>query len=82
MRTGVIKDLEHTSGSGGITIVMEDGTRLLADNGPTIRSFDAMYGDVIIPGEHTFDKSKVIGKKIKYHIDDYGFMDGMDVCDE
>lgn len=77
IRTGTIKEIITTPGSGGITIEFEDGTQVFADNGPTIRSFDSMFEDVITEGG-CFDPEKIIGKKIRYSLTDYGTMDSME----
>ena len=81
-RQGTIQSVDHTPGSGGITLVMEDGTRLMGDNGPTIRSLDSMFGNVIGEG-HSFNPGSLIGKKIKYITADWSdtFMEYMDVAD-
>jgi len=73
---GTIKDIEHISGSGGITIVLEDGTRLFGDNGPVVRAFEDMFGNVIRQ-DHTFNKDMVIGKQIEYLVDTIGILEGM-----
>ena len=78
--TGVIKDVEYTNGSGGITLVLEDGTRLMGDQGMTIRAFDDMLGDVI-GADHSFDPDKIIGTKIKY-IEENGFMTSVDLDED
>jgi len=42
-----------------------------ADNGPTIRTLEALFGDVITPG-HTFNPDSVIGREVFYMLDDMG----------
>jgi tRNA uridine 5-carbamoylmethylation protein Kti12 len=69
--TGVIKEILHTPGSGGISIVLEDGQVLRGDNGSTVRALDDIFGDVITDG-HCFDPSGVIGKEIRYGLETWG----------
>ena len=77
MKTGIIKDIEAPAGSGGLTIILEDETRLFGDNTMIVRAFEEMFGDVIQAG-HCFDPSKVIGKKIQYSVDAIGIMEYID----
>ncbi len=78
-RTGTITGINAPPGSGGITIYIDD-VPYVGDNGPTVRSLDAIFGDVITEG-HGFDPSKVVGKEVKFYATSYGLLEGLGPVD-
>ncbi|WNM70318.1 hypothetical protein [Myxococcus phage Mx1] len=76
MKIGTIENLDASGGLVVFTIKDDDGKThtLYGDNGQTIRSLDAAYGNVIMPG-HQFNADAVKGKRIEYEADDLGLME-------
>lgn len=76
---GTIQKVEGTGGILQFRIKNEDGSTsvVMADNGPAIRAFDAVYGGVINP-DHSFNVHAIVGKRIEYYTDDVGLMTGFE----
>jgi len=78
--TGTILDFRGSWGSGIATLTVEDSKgqkrTIQCENAPTVRALDAIFGDVITPS-HRVDVEKIIGRKIRYSVDDLGILTGI-----
>ena len=83
MPVGKISNIEVPRGSGGVTIVFEDGAKVFADNGPFFRAMDDAVGDVIQP-DHSVDLTQIIGLTIEYFTADWSdqFIEGFNLIED
>lgn len=59
VKTGTIKNIYHTFGSGIVQIQLQDGPLLAADAGPFFRAIDNAFGDA----------TAALGQEIEYEAD-------------
>ena len=73
VREGTILAFLGEWGSGIAHLVVA-GVHVPCDNSATVRCLDACFGNFIVDG-HAYDANAIIGKRIKYTVDEIGVMD-------
>ena len=71
-RVGTIQDFRG-SWSSGLAELVIDGQAIPCDNAATVRALDALFGDVIGPGQ-TVRLQAIRGKRVAYRLDDQGLV--------
>ena len=75
-----VKQIEGTivgfraSQDSGIAHLVVDGVHVPCDNVATVRCLDACFDNFIIDG-HACDVNAIIGKRIKYTVDEVGVLE-------
>ena len=64
------------SWTSGIAHLVVDGIPVLCLNGPTVRCLYSHFPNFIIEG-HGYDENAIIGKRIRYTVDDFCVLDGL-----
>jgi len=67
---GVIAAIGYTPNPSDIIIILEDGTRLLGNNAPTVMALDRMFDEVIIDGD--LNIPALMGQEIAYELEHWG----------
>ena len=77
-----VKQIEGTivgfraSQDSGIAHLVVDGVHVPCDNVATVKCLDACFGNFIVDG-HACDANAIIGKRIRYTLDEIGVLKGM-----
>ena len=53
-----------------------DGVHVPCDNVATVKCLHACFGNFIVDG-HSYDENAIIGKRIRYTVDDFAVLDGL-----
>ena len=64
------------SWDSGLAHLVVDGIPVPCLNGPTVRCLNNHFPNFIIEG-HGYDENAIIGKRIKYSVDDFAVLDGL-----
>ena len=59
-----------------IAYLVVDGVHVPCDNVATARCLDACFGNFIVDG-HAYDENAIIGKRIRYTVDDFCVLEGL-----
>jgi hypothetical protein len=59
-----------------IAYLVVDGIHLPCDNVATAKCLHACFGNFIVDG-HSYDENAIIGKRIRYTVDDFALLDGL-----
>ena len=59
-----------------IAYLVVDGVHLPCDNVATAKCLHACFGNFIVDG-HSYDENAIIGKRIRYTVDDFAVLDGL-----
>jgi len=72
-KPGTVGTITGFSGSwgSGLATLFVDGVPIPCDNGATVRALASCFEDVITSG-HCVNVSALIGKRIRYGMDDFG----------
>ena len=59
-----------------IAYLVVDGVHVPCDNVATAKCLDACFGNFIVDC-HCYDENAIIGKRIRYTVDDFAVLDGL-----
>ena len=59
-----------------IAHLVVDGVHVPCDNAATVKCLHACFGNFIVDG-HSYDENAIIGKRIRYTVDDFCVLDGL-----
>ena len=59
-----------------IAYLVVDGIHLPCDNVATAKCLHACFGNFIVDG-HSYDENAIIGKRIRYTVDDFCVLEGL-----
>ena len=77
-----VKQIEGTivgfraSQDSGIAHLVVDGVHVPCDNVATAKCLHACFGNFIVDG-HSYDENAIIGKRIRYTVDDFCVLEGL-----